>query len=46
MLKRREVASCLAQVTLRSSDEQTFDVDEEVAFESQTIKNMIEGEVP
>jgi hypothetical protein len=33
-----------AQVKLTSSDAQMFEVDEEVANESVTIKNMIEGE--
>lgn len=32
-----------AQVRLNSSDNQTFEVDEEIANESQTVKNMIEG---
>jgi hypothetical protein len=31
------------KVTLKSSDAELFDVDEAVAFESQTIKNMIES---
>lgn len=31
------------QVKLESSDEQSFEVTEEVAFESETVKNMIEG---
>ena len=30
-------------VTLRSSDEEKFEVSQEVAFKSETIKNMIEG---
>lgn len=30
-------------VTLRSSDEEQFEVSQEVAFKSETIKNMIEG---
>jgi hypothetical protein len=33
------------QVKLTSSDNQVFEVDEEIANESQTVKNMIEGEV-
>jgi hypothetical protein len=37
------VAWCLLQVKLTSSDNQMFEVDEEVANESQTVKNMIEG---
>lgn len=32
----------MSKVKLCSSDQQTFEVDEEVAFESQTVKNMIE----
>ena len=32
------------QVKLLSSDSQVFDVDEEVAFMSETIKNTLEGE--
>lgn len=36
-------SSSAKQVKLRSSDEQMFEVTEEVAFESQTVKNMIEG---
>lgn len=32
------------QVKLTSSDNQMFEVDEEIANESQTVKNMIEGE--
>jgi hypothetical protein len=31
------------QIKLMSSDGQTFEVDEEVAIESLTVKNMIEG---
>ena len=31
------------QVKLRSSDEQVFEVDEEVAMQSSTLKNMIDG---
>ena len=31
------------QVKLHSSDDQTFEVQEDVAFQSETIKNMIEG---
>ena len=31
------------QVKLRSSDEQVFEVDEEVAVQSLTLKNMIDG---
>lgn len=31
------------QVKLRSSDNELFDVDEEVAYQSLTVKNMIEG---
>jgi hypothetical protein len=30
-------------VKLRSSDNEMFDVDEEVAYQSLTVKNMIEG---
>eukprot|EP00898_Chlorokybus_atmophyticus_P003362 jgi/Chlat1/4026/Chrsp26S04083 len=30
------------KVKLKSSDDELFEVDEEVAFESQTVKNMIE----
>jgi hypothetical protein len=33
-------------VTLRSSDEEKFEVSQEVAFKSETIKNMIEGASP
>ncbi|KAF8064669.1 SKP1B [Scenedesmus sp. PABB004] len=32
----------MAKVKLTSSDNQTFEVDEEIANESQTVKNMIE----
>jgi S-phase kinase-associated protein 1 len=32
----------MAKVRMSSSDQQLFEVDEEVAFESQTVKNMIE----
>ena len=32
----------MAKVKLTSSDQQMFEVEEEVAFESQTVKNMIE----
>jgi hypothetical protein len=35
-----------SQVKLTSSDNQVFEVDEEIANESQTVKNMIEGEAP
>jgi hypothetical protein len=34
----------LLQIKLQSSDSQIFEVDEEVANESVTVKNMIEGE--
>ena len=34
------------QVKLLSSDDQSFEVSEEVAFESETVKNMIEGMHP
>lgn len=39
-------SSCLLllQVKLTSSDHQMFEVDEEVANQSHTVKNMIEGE--
>jgi hypothetical protein len=33
------------QVKLTSSDNQVFEVDEEIANESQTVKNMIEGKL-
>jgi hypothetical protein len=33
------------QVKLTSSDNQMFEVDEEVANQSQTVQNMIEGKV-
>jgi S-phase kinase-associated protein 1 len=32
----------MSKVRMSSSDQQLFEVDEEVAFESQTVKNMIE----
>ena len=35
-----------SQVTLKSSDDESFAVDQEVANMSETIKNMIEGEFP
>ena len=38
-----EVVHIALQVKLQSSDSQLFEVDEEVATESLTIKNMIEG---
>ncbi|KAJ4962932.1 hypothetical protein NE237_022871 [Protea cynaroides] len=34
----------LKKVTLKSSDGETFDIDKEVALESQTIKHMIEDD--
>jgi hypothetical protein len=37
------LAPCPQQVRLTSSDNQMFEVEEEVANESQTVKNMIEG---
>ena len=33
----------VSQVKLRSSDQQLFEVEEEVAFQSLTVKNMSEG---
>ena len=36
-------ASLQIQVKLLSSDQQVFDVDEDVAFMSETIKNTLEG---
>lgn len=39
-----QVLGTAPQVKLTSSDSQMFEVDEEVANESVTIKNMIEGE--
>ena len=37
------IAWSQSQVKLRSSDEQVFEVDEEVAVQSLTLKNMIDG---
>ena len=36
---------CLVQIQVKllSSDQQVFDVDEDVAFMSETIKNTLEG---
>mmetsp|Transcript_12386 Transcript_12386/g.39251 ORF Transcript_12386/g.39251 Transcript_12386/m.39251 type:complete len:83 (+) Transcript_12386:93-341(+) len=31
------------KIKLKSLDDEMFEVEEEVAFESQTVKNMIEG---
>ena len=36
----------LEQVKLRSSDQQMFEVEEDVAFQSLTVKNMSEGPFP
>jgi len=38
-----QIAWACTQVKLRSSDEQVFEVDEEVAVQSLTLKNMIDG---
>jgi hypothetical protein len=38
------VPASLAQIKLQSSDNQIFEVEEDVANESVTVKNMIEGE--
>jgi len=40
------LARAYAQITLKSSDEETFEVDQDVANMSETIKNMIEGRCP
>ena len=40
------LARAFAQITLKSSDEETFEVDQDVANMSETIKNMIEGRCP
>ena len=39
-------AECALQVKLRSSDNEMFEVPEDVAYQSLTIKNMIEGGLP
>lgn len=36
----------VAQIKLRSSDDEVFDVPEEVAVQSLTLKNMIDGDSP
>jgi hypothetical protein len=41
-----DAPSFCAQVTLVSSDSETFQVDEEVANQSITVKNLLEGEGP